>query len=326
MKAIQFHRYGGPEVLQLVEAPRSTVDDGHVLVRVRAASLNAMDWHLMRGSPFLVRLTGGLLHPKDPRVGVDFSGTVESIGNGVTEFRPGDEVFGGASGSCGEYVTADAHRVVLKPPFLSHEAAASLPLASITAIQALRDSGHLRPGERVLINGAGGGVGTFAVQIAKALGAHVTASTTPENAAMVRSIGADEVFDYTREDFARGGERFDVILDTAPRHSVSAYKRALRPGGRCVIVGWGGTFRLVALLLRGKMTRTSAGKRVGMFVAKRTREDLLAVRELAIEGKVVPVLDRQFTLSEAPEAMRYLETETARGKIVVSLGAGPVAE
>ncbi|MFI5417925.1 MAG: NAD(P)-dependent alcohol dehydrogenase [Candidatus Lutacidiplasmatales archaeon] len=323
MKAILFRKYGGPEVLQLVETHKGGTEDGKLLVKVRAASLNAMDWHLMRGSPFLARLMGGLLRPKDPRVGVDFSGTVESVGKGVTEFHPGDDVFGGAFGSCGEYVSVEPKGIVPKPPSLSHELAASVPLASITAIQALRDRGQLRPGERVLINGAGGGVGTFAVQIAKALGAHVTAATTPENAAMVRSIGADEVIDYTHEDFTRGGERFDLIVDTAPRRSISAYKRALRPGGRCVIVGWGGMFRLLAFVVRGKLTRKTANKKLGMFIAKRSKEDLLAVRELVLEGKVVPVLDRRFNLSEVPQAMEYLETERARGKIVITVSTNP---
>ncbi|MCI4350455.1 MAG: NAD(P)-dependent alcohol dehydrogenase [Thermoplasmata archaeon] len=295
----------------------SAAEDNEVLVQVRAASVNALDWRKVRGAPFAVRFVEGLTKPKRPRLGVDFAGVVEAQGRGATEFHPGDEVFGIAYGAFGEYVSAAEREIVLKPANVSFEAAAAVPIAGVTALQGLRDIGQVRAGDSVLVNGAGGGVGTFAVQIAKALGAEVTAVSSTGNLELLRSIGADHVLDYTREDFAAGGPRFDRILDMHPTHSVSAFKRALNPDGICVTIGFGGMLGLMAVALRGKMASKTHGKRIRFFVAKPNKKDLGVLKEFLEAGKIRPVIDRRYPLAEVPAAIRYVEEGHARGKVII---------
>ena len=290
-----------------------------MLARVRAASLNALDWRSMRASPFLVRFIGGLRKPKDPRVGADFSGVVESIGKGVKGLRPGDEVFGLTDGAFGEFVAAKETRIAIKPTKVSFEAAASLPIAGFTALQALRDTAHLQRGQSVLVNGAGGGVGTFAVQIAKWLGAEVTAVSRAANREVLRSIGAEHFMDYTEQDFTRGGRHYDVIIDLHPTHSVSQYRRVLTPNGVCVSVGYGGMLRLIGLVLRGKLVRKARGQRVAFMVAKPNLADLRLLGGLVDSGAVTPVIEHRYPLEGLPEAIGLLESGSARGKILVSV-------
>lgn len=318
MKAIICPRYGPPEILELQDIPRPEAKEGEVLVEVRAASVNALDWRVVRASPFLVRFVGGFLRPKMPRVGSDMAGRVEVVGAGVSEFRPGDEVFGLAYGAFGEYAIAKPDRLARKPASASFESAAALPIAGVTALQAIRDAAHLAPGQRVLVNGAGGGVGTFAVQIAKAFGAEVTAVTSAPNLEFVRSIGADHVLDYAQTDFTRDGRRYDLVLDLHPTRSASAYKRALTPGGICIVLGFGGVLRLLALVVRGRFARRG-GQRVTFLVAKPSKAELEALKDLVESGKIVPAIDRRFALSQVPEALRYVATGKARGKVVITV-------
>lgn len=320
MKAIVCSKYGSPDVLKLedVEAP-ATADD-LVLVRVRAASVNPADWYGVSG-PLIVRPSTGLLKPRSDRTGIDFAGTVESVGKDVSHVRPGDEVFGARSGALAEFVTVrDA--VVPKPPNISFEEAAAVPVAAITALQGLRDKGQLQPGQKVLINGASGGVGTFAVQIAKVLGAEVTGVCSTRNVELVRSLGADHVVDYTREDFTRSDRRYDLLLDVAGSRSWSELRRVLTPQATVVIVGAqkrkvlgpiGHIVRLrVASLLRGS-------QKAVFFIAKTNRADMEILRELLESGKVKPVVDRRYDLADTAEAFRYLGEGHAQGKIVVTL-------
>jgi NADPH:quinone reductase-like Zn-dependent oxidoreductase len=324
MKAIVHERYGSPDVLELRDIDTPVVDDDSVLVRVRAASVNAYDWHMMRGLPFLVRMSEGLRKPKQPAMGVDVAGQVESVGKNVTRLRPGDEVFGSRTGSLAEYVRGGPKSfLVPKPANLTYEQAAAVPMAATTALQGLRDKGQLKPGQRVLVNGAAGGVGTFAVQIAKALGAHVTGVCSTRNAEMVRSIGADQVVDYTQEDFTRSEQRYDLILDVAANRSLSDCRRVLVPNGVLVIVGAPPDARrmgpIVARLLAAVASSRFSSKKVLPFLAKNSKEDLIVLRELIEAGKVTPVIDRTYPLSEAAEAIRYLETGHARGKVVITV-------
>ena len=323
MKAIVRERYGSPEVLELKDVARPVVDDDSVLVRVRAASINAYDWHMMRGSPSLVRMMAGLRKPKSSAMGVDLAGQVEAVGKNVTQFRPGDEVFGSRVGSLAEYVRATAKSFLApKPAGLTFEQAAAVPLAATTALQGLRDKGQLKPGQRVLINGASGGVGTFAVQIAKALGAHVTAVCSTSKADMARSLGADEVIDYTREDFTRRGQRYDLILDVAATGSLSSRMRALEPNGILVAVGsadGGGMASIAVGLLEAAVRSRFGSQKMPFFLAHNSMEDLLLLKELIEAGKVRPVIDRTYPLSETADAMRYLEEGHARGKVVVTV-------
>jgi NADPH:quinone reductase-like Zn-dependent oxidoreductase len=323
MQAIVRASYGSPDVLQLKEVEKPVPKDGEVLVRVHAASVNPLDWHNMRGSPFLIRMGGdGLRKPKDPRLGADLAGRVEAVGSNVTRFQVGDEVFGAALGAFAEYVRAPEDRLALKPANLSFEAAAAVPIAAHTALGALR-KGQVQSGQRVLIQGASGGVGTFAVQIAKAFGAEVTAVCSTSNVDMVRSIGADHVIDYTREDFTKrrrkNRQRYDLILAVNGYHPMLAYRRALLPGGRFVLVG-ASTHLMRALfqaLLVGPVVSRIGRKKMSGYMASLTPKNLASVKELIEAGKVVPVIDRRYPLSETAEAIRYLETGHARGKVVI---------
>jgi len=321
MKAIVHHKYGSPNVLQLADIDRPKVNDDGVLVRVQAASVNPLDWHLVTGTPYIARLQAGLLKPKRNVPGVDVAGRVEAIGSNVTQFRPGDEVFGGSRGSFAEYVSVAEKGIVLKPAALTFAQAAAVPIAGFTALQALRDKGQIRPGHKVLINGASGGVGTFAVQIAKAFGAEVTGVCSTRNVDMVRAIGADHVIDYTREDFARSGRHYDLVLDNVGNRSLSDCRRVLTPDGVLVIVGgpkarWLGPMRYVLKAL--VLSRFVSQKMVGLL-AQQNKDDLGVLQELLESRKVTPVIDRSYELSEVPEALRYLGKGHVQGKIVITV-------
>jgi NADPH:quinone reductase-like Zn-dependent oxidoreductase len=322
MKAIVRHSYGSPDVLRLEDVEKPAVHDDSVLVRVRAASVNALDWHMMRGAPLLARMGERLRTPKTAGLGVDVAGEVEAVGKDVTELRPGDAVFGRAGGAFAEYVRGGVRGFVLKPANVSFEQAAAVAVAGCTALQGLRDRGQLSPGQRVLINGSGGGVGTFAVQIAKALGGEVTAVCGTHNVELIRSLGADRVIDYTREDFTRAVQRFDLIIDIAANRSLAACRRVLATGGTLVIVGAAGNGRRLAPIA-ARMLAAAAWSRVGhrmlFFLAKITRDDLIVLKELIEAGKVTPVIDRTYPLSETAAAIRYLEQGHSRGKVVITL-------
>jgi NADPH:quinone reductase-like Zn-dependent oxidoreductase len=327
MKAIRFTHYGSPDVLQLVEVEKPVPADDQVLLNVQAASANPVDWHLMRGAPFLARLQGGLLGPANPKLGVDVAGRVEAVGQKVTQFKPGDEVYGTARGSFAEYVCAAESRLALKPAHLSFEAAAAVPVAAITALQGLRDTGKIQAGQRVLVNGAAGGVGTFAVQIAKVYGARVTGVCSTRNLDLVRSIGAEQAIDYTREDFSRNGQRYDLIFDAVGNRSVADYQRALSPRGRCVIAGFGGLGRLLEHAALGRWASRTGGRFIGfMGMAAINTPDLTVLNEWLEAGSVAPVIERCWPLAETAAALRHLETGHARGKVVIALAqrrAGP---
>ena len=321
MKAIVQDRYGSPDVLRLRDVEMPTIANDGVLVRVRATSVNAMDWHLMRGRPYFARVGMGLRRPKQAIGGVDVAGIVEAVGQDVTELRPGDEVFGARSGAYAEYVAGRVRNFVPKPANLSFEEAAAIPVAAITALQALRDQGQVQPGQRVLIIGAGGGVGSFSVELAKAFGATVTAATSTANLELVRSIGADEVVDYTRTDVTRSGQRFDVILDVGGYRSLRDLARVVTRKGTVVPVGAGKatTLGIVSGIVVGQVRRRLLGQRMGFFVGKITRDDLLVLAQLAADGKITPVIDRSYPLAEIADAIRYAETGKARGKVVIAV-------
>ncbi|WP_392958582.1 NAD(P)-dependent alcohol dehydrogenase [Streptomyces sp. LN245] len=324
MKAIAQDRYGSPDVLELREVGTPAVADEEVLVRVHAASVNARDWHLMRGDPYLARLALGVSGPKTKIRGTDFAGRVEAVGRAVKRFRPGDEVFGETEGAFAEFVCASDDVVEPKPAALSFEQAAALPLAGNTALMGLRDLAQVQPGQEVLINGASGGVGTFAVQIAKAFGAEVTGVCSARNGELVRSLGADHLIDYAQEDFTRNGQRYDVVFDLVGNHSLAGFRRALKPTGTIVLSG-GGVFEggsvigPMGLLIRGQVMSRFARHRLLVLTATPGKENLAALRELADSGKLTPVIDRTYPLSEAPEAIRYLEGEHARSKVVITV-------
>ena len=321
MKAIVQEGSGSADVLHVREIDKPVVTEGHVLVRVRAASVNALDWHSVHGGKMLEVASTLMRQTDQPIRGVDVAGTVEAVGAGVTQFAPGDEVFGGAPASFAEYALARESALVLKPRNLSFEQAAAVGVAGRTALQGLRDHGQVKPGQRVLISGAGGGVGTFAVQIAKALGAHVTAVTSTRNLDLIRSLGPDEVIDYTQEDFTRRGERYDVVFDVAANRSVSALRSVLKPNGILVLVGAdkrGG----LAIFTRigGAFARSRLfGQRIIFYVAKSTHQDLLVLKEMIEAGKVCPAIDRTYPMSEAAEAVRYLGSGQARAKVVITM-------
>ena len=322
MKAIAYHRYGSPDVLELQEVDTPEVGDDGVLVRMRASSVNAVDWHSLRGQPLLVRMTDGIRRPKRWQLGVDVAGQVESVGPDVTQFRPGDEVFGTRSGAFAEFVRGAERNFAPKPANLSFEQAAAIPVAATTALQALRDKGELKPGQRVLVHGAGGGVGHFAVQIAKALGAEVTAVSSTSNLEMLRSIGADDVIDSTTDDFtSRRG--YDLILDIAGTRSLRACSRVLTPTGILVVVGGpGGRWispadRWAKAIVLSRLLR----RRLLPFLATTAKDDLLVLKELAEAGKLLPVIDRTYSLSEVPDAIRHVETMRARGKVTIGIGS-----
>jgi NADPH:quinone reductase-like Zn-dependent oxidoreductase len=316
VKAIVQNAYGSPDVLELREIDKPVVKDNEALVRVRAAGLNAGDYFSMRGSPWAIRMVLGVRKPRNHVPGWDVAGHVEAVGRGVTRFQPGDEVYGAITGACAEYACGAAVRFAMKPASLSFEQAAAVPTAALTALQGLRDVGKLQPGQKVLINGASGGVGTFAVQIAKALGAEVTGVCSTRNVDMVRSIGADHAIDYTQEDFARSGRRYDLILDNVGNRSFSHLRRALAPQG--IIVpnsGHGGMSYVFKAFLLSSFMRQQGRP----FVAKGSREDLTTLREFIESGKVTPVIDRTYPLIEVPQALGYMEEGHARGKVVVTV-------
>lgn len=321
MKAILFTNYGSPDVLELTEVEKPVPAENQVLVKVHAASANPLDWHRMRAAPFLVRMGEGFFKPKDPTLGADIAGKIEVVGDHVTEFRPGDEVFGLGSGSFAEYALAGKSKLALKPANLSFEAAAAVPVAAFTALQGLHDKGRIQAGQKVLINGAAGGVGTFAVQIAKSFGAEVTGVCSTRNLDMVSSIGADHVIDYTREDFTRNGQHYDLIYDAVGNRSVFAYRRALSPQGLCVLAGFTSIPRLLEHMILGPRLSKAGGKQI-IFqgLASTSQENLLVIRKLLETGKVVPVIDRCYPLNETAEAIRYLEAGHARGKVVITVG------
>jgi len=322
MKAIVQEGSGSADVLHLREIDRPELPDDRVLVRVRAASVNALDWHTVHGGR-LVSAVGFLLRqPTFPIRGADLSGHVEAVGKNVTRLRPGDAVFGTARGTFAEFTIAREDRLVLKPPQLSFAQAGAMGVAALTALQGLRDRGQVAPGTRVLIHGAGGGVGTFAVQIAKALGGHVTAVTSTRNLELVRSLGPDEAIDYTNEDFTRHPERYDVIFDVAATRSFADCRRVLRPNGKIVLTGAakGGMVRTLSRALAGIVRSRYFGSRwLVPFLATVTYEDLIVLKELVEAGKVCPVIDREYTLSEAAEAVRYVGTGQARAKVVITV-------
>jgi NADPH:quinone reductase-like Zn-dependent oxidoreductase len=323
MEAVVQRCYGSVDALRLEEIAKPVAADNEVLVKVHAAAINPLDWHYMTGTPYIMRLSSGLGAPEDPRMGVDFAGTVEAVGKDVKRFKPGDEVFGGRGGALAEYVTVREDRALaLKPANVSFEQAAAIPVAAITALQGLRDKGRLQPGQKVLINGASGGVGTFAVQIAKSFGAEVTGVCSTRNVDMVRSIGADHVIDYTREDFTEGAQRYDLILDNVGNHSLLDARRALKPGGILVMVGgpkrdpWLGP---ISRLMHAAVLSPFVDEEMVKFFADLNQDDLNVLGDLVRAGKVTPVIDRRYALSEVPEAIRYLGTGRARGKVVVGL-------
>ena len=322
MQAVVRYEYGTPDVVQLKEIDMPVVGDGQVLVRVRAAGVNPLDWHRVTGTPYVMRRRAGLRRPKDHRLGVDYAGTIEAVGAGVTGFRPGDDVFGGRDGAFAEYVCASpAGSMTHKPSNLTFEEAAAVPIAAITALQALRDHGALQPGQSVLINGASGGVGTFAVQIAKAFGADVTGVCSTRNVDLVRSLGADHVIDYTREDFTRGGRRYDVLLDNVGNRSWWRCRRLLKPAGRFVPVG-GPKGRLLGGLghtWRTILVAKLGGARVDFFLANITVADMVVLRELLETGKVSPCIDRRYRLDDIAEALLYQGQGHARGKVVITM-------
>ena len=330
MKAVTRTAYGGPEVLALRDVDRPVAAEGQVLVRVHAASVNAFDWHMLTGTPYLARLQAGLRTPKSELLGVDFAGTVEAVGANVDAFRPGDEVFGGRSGAFAEYVPVrEEGAIVRKPAGMTFEQAAAVGIAGVTALQGLRDKGQLRSGQAVLVNGASGGVGTFAVQIAKALGAEVTAVCSTPNVDTARALGADHVVDYTREDFVASGKRYDLMLDIAGSRSCANCKRVLKDDGKLVIVGGPKTNNWVGPLASGLATRLRSlrGSRSAVvFLAKLNGEDLVTLGELVDSGAVRPVIDRRHSLSEAADALAYVGQGHARGKVVIDVTAVTAAK
>jgi NADPH:quinone reductase-like Zn-dependent oxidoreductase len=323
MKAIVRDRYGSPDVLELREIERPIVGPDDVLVRVHAAGLDQGVWHFMTGLPYLFRLAGiGLRAPKNPLLGYDLAGRVEAVGGNVTRFRPGDEVFGTGRGSFAEYACARTDRLAPKPASLRFEQAAAVPISGYAALQAVRDHGKVRSGQRVLIIGAGGGVGTFAVQLAKAFGAEVTGVCSSSKTDLVRSLGADHVIDYTRDDITNGRDRYDVILDIAGNRRLSQLRRALAPAGTLVIVGGDGGGRWLGGIdrqLRAQLLSPFVRQKLGTFISKERSEDLEALREFLEAGTITPVVERTFPLSEVPEAIRFLRAGRVRGKVVITI-------
>jgi NADPH:quinone reductase-like Zn-dependent oxidoreductase len=321
MKAIVYRDYGSPDVLKYEEVERPAVGDGEVLIKVRAASVNPLDWHSMRGEPYLLRIGMGLRKPKHTRLGVDVAGQVEAAGKNITQFKPGDGVFGTCEGAFAEYACTSESRLVMKPDNITFEQAASAPVAAFTALQSLRDKGRIQPAQKVLINGAAGGVGTFAVQVARSFGAEVTGVCSTRNVEMVRSIGADHVIDYTREEFINSGQHYDLILDCIGNRSFSACRRALTPKGIYIAVGamggrWLGPLPgLINALVLSRFVRQN----LIVFLARQRKEDLIIMSELMAAGKVTPVIGRRYGLSETPDAIRYVEEGHAQGKTVITL-------
>lgn len=322
MRAAEYRCYGGPEVLEIVELEKPTPLADEVLVRIHTAAVNPIDWHYLRGSPYVMRLGTGIGAPLESRLGVDFAGVVEAVGKNVTRFKVGDQVFGGRTGAFADYVTIrEDGALALKPPNMSFGQAAGVPIAGITALQALRDKGKLKAGEKVLINGASGGVGTFAVQIAKAYGAEVTGVCSTRNVEMIRSLGADHVFDYTREDYTESDRRFDLIIDNVGNHSLLANRRVLADDGILVIVGApkGNWIRPLMRPIKAMLLSPFVSQDFIMILAQLTAEDLATLADLMQSGKVTPVIDRSYGLDEVRDAIRYSEQGHARGKILVTV-------
>ena len=323
MKAIVHRCYGSPDVIRIEDLPRPAPADNEILVKVQAASVNPLDWHYLEGTPYMLRIEAGFGKPDDPRLGVDFSGTVEAVGKNISRFKPGDEVFGGKFGALAQYIVVrEARAVALKPASVTHEQAAAVAIAGITALQALRDKGHIHAGQNVLVNGASGGVGTFAVQIAKSFGANVTGICSTHNVELVRSIGADQVIDYTREDFTHGAQRYDLIVDNVGTHSLLEYKRVMSPGGIVVIIGSatiGNWFGWLWTPFQAWALSPFTSQKFTTIFAELNKDDLGALAELMQSGKLTPVIDRTYKLSDSAEALRYLERGHARGKVVVAM-------
>jgi NADPH:quinone reductase-like Zn-dependent oxidoreductase len=326
MKAIVYHEFGSPDVLRIEEVDKPVPNDNQLLIKVRAVSVNPLDWHFMEGTPYIGRpLAFGFLKPDVQRLGVDYAGTVEAVGKNITEFKPGDEVYGNKFGAFAEYLVASDKALALKPANLTFEQAASLPVAAITALQALRDTGKIQAGQKVLINGASGGVGTFAVQIAKTFGAEVTGVCSGRNAELVRSLGADHVIDYTKEDFTQGAERYDLILDNVGNQPLAGFRRVLNPKGMYVMIGGGGVkddawFGVLVRPIKSILMSKFVSQQAKPMLADMNRKDLTILADLVQSGKVKPVIDRTYTFNQLPEAMRYLEEGHARGKVVVTVG------
>ena len=322
MKAAVYTRYGSPDVVQIKDVEKPVPKDNEVLIEVRAASVNPLDWHFMRGTPYFVRILAGLRKPKITRLGVDVAGQVEAVGRNVTQFKPGDAVFGSCRGAFAEYVCTSESTLVMKPDNVTFEQAASAPVPAFTVLQGLRDKGQIQPGQKVLINGAAGGVGTFAVQIAKSFGADVTGVCSTRNVDMVRSIGADRVIDYTREDFTKSGQRYDLIFDSVGNHSLLACRRVLNPKGIYIAVGGPSGRWMIGPLASGitaPVLSRFVSQKLAMVLAKPSKEDLTIMHQLMKTGKVTSVIDKRYRLSEVPEAIRYLEEGHARGKVVINL-------
>ena len=329
MKAVVYRCYGSPAVVKLESVAKPTLEDDRMLVKVHAASVNPLDWHYMRGKPYFMRVASGMGTPEDIRLGVDFAGTVEAVGKSVQQFKPGDAVFGGADGSFAEYVQVRAAgSVAAKPANLTFEQAAAVPIAAVTALQALRDVGKLQAGQKVLVNGASGGVGTFAVQIAKTLGAEVTAVCSTRNVATARSIGADRVIDYTQEDFTKGAQRYDLIIDNVGSHSLSDYRHVLTPKGILVMVGapsdepWLGP---LSASIKAALFSPFVSQKLSFFLADLNHDDLNTLAQLAAAGKLTPVIDRRYPLGETAAAIGYVEAGHARGKVVITVDSSAAA-
>ncbi len=320
MKAIIVEKYGSPDSLKLRDFVKPIPNDDEVLVKIHAASVNAGDWHLLRGDPFLVRLMFGLFKPKFKILGSDIAGVVDSVGSNIKEFKPGDEVFGDLSesgfGAFAEFVSAPESALVKKPKNVSFEEAAAVPVAAITALQALRNKGKIKSGDKILINGASGGVGTYAVQIAKSFGTEVTGVCSTSKMEMVNSIGADHVIDYTKEDFTKSGLKYDIILAANGYYPISVYKRALNPRGIYVMTG--GTMKqMFEAMIKGPCLSKKEGQQLGNLLSKPTKDDLLYLKELLEAGKIKPVIDKRYSLNEIPDAVKYVEEGHAKGKVVI---------
>jgi NADPH:quinone reductase-like Zn-dependent oxidoreductase len=323
MKAAVYTRYGPPDVVQIREVEKPVPKDDEVLIKIRAAAINPYDWHFIRGTPYPIRVKTGLGKPKSTRLGVDMAGQVEEAGGKVTQFKPGDEVFGLHEGAFAEYLCAPESVLAMKPANVTFAQAASVPVAALSALQALRDNGKIEAGQKVLINGAAGGVGTFAVQIAKSFGADVTGVCSTRNVDMVRSIGADRVIDYTKEDFTKSAQHYDLFLDGVGNHSLLACARVLNPEGIYIPVGGTAGRWMIGPMARSIaspiLSRFVSQTLVGFFLAKPSKEDLNILHDLMKAGKVIPVIDRSYRLSEISEAIRYLEEGHARGKVVIAM-------